>query len=107
MILRKIVKPILSILEKTGLSPARFHSDEVHKTNFNAIETDDPSLLFRFFDGFFLYAFILSWSKDDLLDWFQPKITQVMEELEVLIVRLIKIFQFYQRILEISQIYIA
>ena len=70
--LQKLIKPILPILEK--VSPAKFHSDEVHKTSLNAIETDDPSLLFRFFDGFFLYAFILSWAKDDLLDWFQPKI---------------------------------
>ena len=71
IILQKLIKPILPILEK--ISPAKFHSDEVHKTSLNAIETDDPSLLFRFFDGFFLYAFILSWAKDDLLDWFQPK----------------------------------
>ena len=27
-----------------------------------------------FFDGFFLYAFILTWAKEDLLDWFQPKV---------------------------------
>ena len=72
IILQKFIKPILPILEK--ISPAKFHSDEVHKTNLNAIETDDPSLLFRFFDGFFLYAFILSWAKQDLLNWFQPKI---------------------------------
>ena len=72
IILQKIIKPILPLLEK--VSPAKFHSDDVHKTNLNAIETDDPSLLFRFFDGFFLYAFILSWAKEDLLDWFQPKI---------------------------------
>tara|TARA_X000001036_G_scaffold304205_1_gene283178 strand:+ start:2071 stop:3165 length:1095 start_codon:yes stop_codon:yes gene_type:complete len=72
IVLQKIIKPILPILEK--VSPAKFHSDEVHKTSLNAIETDDPSLLFRFFDGFFLYAFILSWAKVDLLDWFQPKI---------------------------------
>ena len=31
---------ILPLLEK--ISPAKFHSDEVHKTNLNAIETDDP-----------------------------------------------------------------
>ena len=71
IVLQKLIKPILPILEK--ISPAKFHSDEVHKTSLNAIETDDPSLLFRFFDGFFLYAFILSWAKEDLLDWFQPK----------------------------------
>ena len=52
IILQKLIKPILPILER--ISPAKFHSDEVHKTNLSAIETDDPSLLFRFFDGFFL-----------------------------------------------------
>ena len=72
IVLQKIIKPILPLLEK--ISPAKFHSDEVHKTSLNAIETDDPSLMFRFFDGFFLYAFILSWAKEDLLNWFQPKI---------------------------------
>ena len=71
-VLQKLIKPILPLLEK--ISPAKFHSDEVHKTSLTAIETDDTSLLFRFFDGFFLYAFILSWAKEDLLDWFQPKI---------------------------------
>ena len=72
VILQKLIKPILPILEK--VSPAKFHSDEIHKTSLDSLETDDPSLLFRFFDGFFLYAFILSWAKEDLLDWFQPKI---------------------------------
>lgn len=70
--LQKIIRPILPLLEK--ISPAKFHSDEIHKTSLDSLETDDPSLLFRFFDGFFLYAFILSWAKEDLLDWFQPKI---------------------------------
>lgn len=71
-VLQKIIKPILPFLEK--VSPARFHSDEIHKTSLDSLETDDPSLLFRFFDGFFLYAFILTWAKEDLLDWFQPKV---------------------------------
>ena len=66
--LQKIIRPILPLLEK--ISPAKFHSDEIHKTSLDSLETDDPSLLFRFFDGFFLYAFILSWAKEDLLDWF-------------------------------------
>ena len=70
--LQKLIRPILPLLEK--ISPAKFHSDEIHKTSLDSLETDDPSLLFRFFDGFFLYAFILSWSKEDLIDWFKPAI---------------------------------
>ena len=69
IILQKLVEPFLPFLEK--ISPARYHSDAVHKTSLRALETDDPSLLFRFFGGFFLYAFILSWADEDLLDWFQ------------------------------------
>ena len=68
--LQKMIQPMLPLLEK--ISPAKFHSDDIHKTSLDSLETDDPSLLFRFFDGFFLYAFILSWAKEDLLDWFQP-----------------------------------
>ena len=48
--LQKMIHPILPILEK--ISPAKFHSDEIHKTSLDSLETDDPSLLFRFFQFF-------------------------------------------------------
>ena len=35
------------------ISPAKHHSTDAHKTSLASIETDDVSLLFRFFDGFF------------------------------------------------------
>ena len=70
--LQKLLKPILPILEK--ISPTRHHSTDAHKTSLASTETDDASLLFRFFDGFFLYGFILSWSDDELFEWFDPKI---------------------------------
>ena len=56
------------------ISPARHHSTEAHKTSLSSIETDDVSLLFRFFDGFFLYGFFLSFDEDDLFDWVDPKL---------------------------------
>ena len=59
VILQKIIKPILPVLEY--FSPTKYHSTEAHKTSLSSIETDDASMLFRFFDGFFLYGFILSW----------------------------------------------
>jgi len=71
IILQKIIKPILPILEK--ISPTKHHSTEAHKTSLNSVETDDASLLFRFLDGFFLYGFILSWEKEDLFGWVDPK----------------------------------
>ncbi|MBD23619.1 MAG: hypothetical protein CMG46_01230 [Candidatus Marinimicrobia bacterium] len=70
IILQKILKPFLPILEY--LSPAKHHSTDAHKTSLASVETDDASMLFRFFDGFFLYGFLLSWSEKDLFDWIDP-----------------------------------
>jgi hypothetical protein len=66
-----IIKPFLPLMEK--FSPARHHSSVIHETSLNGIETDDPALLFRFFDGFFVYGFFLAWAKDDYKDMFDPK----------------------------------
>tara|TARA_B100000131_G_scaffold270506_1_gene270383 strand:- start:622 stop:1716 length:1095 start_codon:yes stop_codon:yes gene_type:complete len=71
IILQKILKPILPILEK--FSPARHHSTAAHKTSLQSVETDDVALFFRYLDGFFLYGFILSWSEQNLYDWVDPK----------------------------------
>ena len=71
IILQKIVKPFLPLLEK--ISPTRHHSTVAHKTSLQSIETDDASIFFRFFDGFFLYGFIMSWADEDLFSWFDPK----------------------------------
>tara|TARA_Y100001970_G_C14221811_1_gene853150 strand:- start:805 stop:1905 length:1101 start_codon:yes stop_codon:yes gene_type:complete len=71
IILQKLIKPFLPILEK--VSPTKHHSTEAHQTSLNSVETDDASLLFRFLDGFFLYGFILSWAKEDLFEWVDPK----------------------------------
>jgi len=72
LLLQKIIRPFLPLLEK--ISPAKHHSTEAHKTSLTSIETDDVGMLFRFFDGFFLYGFFLSWSKSDLFHWIDPKI---------------------------------
>jgi hypothetical protein len=70
--IQKMIKPFLPIMEY--ISPARHHSTEAHQTSLTSIETDDVSLLFRFFDGFFLYGFFLSFDEEDLFDWVDPKI---------------------------------
>jgi len=67
-----VLKPFIPLMEK--FSPARHHSSVIHETSLNGIETDDPALLFRFFDGFFVYGFFLAWAKDDYKDMFDPKI---------------------------------
>ena len=56
--LQVFVRPLLPLLEK--ISPARHHSTAAHKTSLSSVETDDVSFLFRYFDGFFLYAFVPS-----------------------------------------------
>ena len=70
-ILQKIIKPILPILEY--ISPAKHHSTDAHKTSLSSIETDDVGIFFRYFDGFFLYGFILCFSNDNLFNWVDPK----------------------------------
>ena len=68
--LQTLLNPFVPILEK--ISPARHHSASVHKTSLVSVETDDPALFFRFFDGFFLFGFIASHAEEDLQDYFDP-----------------------------------
>ena len=70
IVLQKMMRPILPFLEK--VSPARHHSTAAHKTSLQSVETDDVAIFFRFFDGFFLYGFILSWAEENLFSWVDP-----------------------------------
>jgi hypothetical protein len=69
-LLQKILKPLLPILEY--ISPAKHHSTDAHKTSLTSVETDDVAIFFRYFDGFFLYGFILCFSNKDLFNWVDP-----------------------------------
>ena len=77
IILQKIIRPLLPALEK--ISPARHHSTAAHKTSLTSVETDDVGLFFRYFDGFFLYGFLLSFADDDLFEYFDPKVRDTSE----------------------------
>ncbi len=68
--LRVLVRPFLPILET--ISPARHHSTVAHDTGLTSVETDDASMLFRHFDGFFLYGFILAFAEEDYRSMFEP-----------------------------------
>jgi len=70
-IIQKLLKPIIPYIE--SISPTRFHSTDAHKTSLKSIETDDASMLFRFFDGFFIYGFIFAWSIENLFNWVDPQ----------------------------------
>lgn len=70
--LQTLLKPLLPILE--AVSPAKYHKPEVHKTSLSKVETDDASMITRFFDGFFLYGFFLAFDDEDLLYTVDPKI---------------------------------
>ncbi len=72
ILLQKIIRPLLPLFEK--ISPARHHSTAAHKTSLSSVETDDVGLFFKYFDGFFLYGFILAFDNKDLFDFFDPKI---------------------------------
>ncbi len=70
LVLQKILKPLIPALEK--ISPARFHAHAAHQTNLTAVETDDPALLFKYFDGYIVYGFFLAWAIEDLKSRFDP-----------------------------------
>jgi hypothetical protein len=69
LFLRSLVRPLLPSLER--ISPARHHSTVAHDTGLTSVETDDASMLFRFFDGFFLYGFIFSFAEKDYRAMFE------------------------------------
>ncbi len=72
LLLQKLLKPLLPLLE--AVSPAKYHKPEVHATSLSKVETDDASLITRFFDGFFVYGFFLAFDDEDLLYTVDPKV---------------------------------
>lgn len=72
ILLQKVLRPFLPLLEK--VSPARFHQSAAHETNLSSVETDDVSVFFRYFDGFFLYGFFLAWDPEDRFALFDPNV---------------------------------
>jgi hypothetical protein len=72
ILLQKVLRPFLPLLEK--VSPARFHQSAAHETNLSSVETDDVSVFFRYFDGFFLYGFFLAWDDTDRMPLFDPSV---------------------------------
>lgn len=72
LIIQKIIYPIVPLLET--ISPARFHKTTAHTTDLLSIETDDVAILFRYFDGFFLYGFLLAHAEEDYISLFDPNL---------------------------------
>jgi hypothetical protein len=70
LLAQAVLKPMLPTLEK--ISPARHHSTVAHDTSLTSVETDDVSVFFRYFDGFFLYGFLLAWHEEDQRHLFDP-----------------------------------
>lgn len=68
--LQRVLGPFIPVLEK--ISPARHHSTAAHETSLTSVETDDVSLLFRHFDGFFLYGFFHAFDDVDRREYFDP-----------------------------------
>lgn len=67
---QRLLRPLLPRLE--AVSPVRYHTTAAHETSLTHVETDDATWIFRFTDGFFLYAFFLAWHDRDLLSEFDP-----------------------------------
>ncbi|NOY26750.1 MAG: sulfotransferase [Oligoflexia bacterium] len=72
LLLQTLLKPLLPLLE--AVSPAKYHKPEVHATSLSKVETDDASMITRYFDGFFVYGFFLAFADEDLLPQFDPAV---------------------------------
>ncbi|MBN1781398.1 sulfotransferase [bacterium] len=66
-----LIRPLLPLMEK--FSPTRHHAKAAHDTSLTSVETDDPATLFRYFDGFFLYGFLMAWADEDPIAMFAPE----------------------------------
>lgn len=75
--LRRVLHPYKKMLER--ISPSRHHRDEIHKTGFDMVETNEASLFFQYLDGFFLYAFFWAFDDDDHRDFFDSRHRDVSE----------------------------
>ncbi|MBN1466877.1 sulfotransferase [candidate division KSB1 bacterium] len=69
--LQVLLRPFVPLLER--FSPAKHHASAAHVTSLTGIETDDPALFFRYFDGFFAYGFFLAWAEEDVRALFDPE----------------------------------
>ncbi len=72
LIVQRLLRPFVPFME--AVSPARHHKSAAHETDLLSIETDDVSMLFRFFDGFFLYGFFLAHAETDHVKFFDPAV---------------------------------
>lgn len=70
--LQTLLGPLVPYLER--VSPTRHYTSAAHETGPTHIETDDASILLRYFDGFFLYGFLMAFHEDDLRAGFLPEV---------------------------------
>lgn len=68
LIAQTVLRPVIPALER--ISPARHHATVAHDTSLFSVETDDVGVFFRYFDGFFLYGFLLAWHETEQRDLF-------------------------------------
>lgn len=77
LIIQAILKPFLPFLE--AVAPTRWHKTKAHDTSLVSVETDDVAVLFRHFDGFFLYGFFLAFDEVDHEKAFTPEVRDTSE----------------------------
>jgi omega-hydroxy-beta-dihydromenaquinone-9 sulfotransferase len=72
LLIQAVLKPFLPLLE--AVAPTRWHKTKAHDTSLVSVETDDVGVLFRYFDGFFLYGFFLAFDEEDHEKQFTPEV---------------------------------
>jgi hypothetical protein len=72
LVIQTLLKPFLPLLE--AVAPTRYHKTKAHDTSLTSVETDDVGVLFRYFDGFFLYGFFMAFDEVDHEKQFAPEV---------------------------------
>lgn len=70
LVQQTVLRPLLPLMKR--VDPTQFHASAAHETALDAVDTDDVTLLTRFFDGFFLYGFFLAFDEEDRVDLIDP-----------------------------------
>lgn len=72
LIQQTVLRPFLPLMKR--VDPTQFHASAAHETSLDSVDTDDVTLLTRFFDGFFLYGFFLAFDEVDQIPLIDPTV---------------------------------
>jgi hypothetical protein len=75
--LQFFLRPLLPVVE--WVSPLKHHAGVAHDTSLVAIDANDAAMVFRYLDGFLVYAFFLAFAEEELWTLFDPRVRSTDE----------------------------